>query len=459
MSTQSTPTKNNTGELAKEGLGLMVTRRQMLVGGLVALGAMAVPTPLLDLVPGAKPREAQAAWSNTDLPTDRWFVIKPENDSNRYGADVYSLVCWSSSTDSYMRVGTFPVSKSGLDKFWQFERISGNLYYLRNAYNSWYLDLCNGDYNDGGSVGVYPWNGSTCQQWFVDQNNDYSRTFIIHEPDWVNYVDWCLDSTGTLGNSCTIWTQHYESGTLGSSNINQKWWLDYADYYFDVNGDHNDYGNYSAGGRVKSYDVKVTCYGRQTYQASGVEDYYRRDFVDSVYEITNVVYRDGYAYKDCDLSAGTLVYAAENGSAFTVKHTAWDDITFSINTQDAEKHKLEVTFDGDQYGKTYSEGARVKSLDVKITSNGKTAYNKTGLEDYEGEAVVGSVYEITNVKYRDEYVFAGCTLSAGTIVSQAEDGSSFTICHSAREDITFDIQTKDAIIYPKGPTKSVKITS
>ena len=439
----------------------MVTRRQMLVGGLALLGAMALPMPLLDAVPGAKPRDAEAAWSNTDLPTDRWFTIKPQTGGNSNRSDPYLLVCWSTSTDSYMRVGTYPCSGAGLDKFWQFERIGGNQYYIRNAYNSWYLDLCNADYNDGGWVGVYPWNGSKAQQWFVDQNDDFSRTFIITEPNgWVNDIDWCLDSTGTLGNSCTVWTQHYESGTLGSSNVNQKWWLDYADYYFDVNPDYNNYGGtYSAGAHVKSFDIKVTCYGRQTYQKSGAEDYYRRDFVDSVYEITNVKYRDGYAYKDCDLSAGTLVYAAEDGSAFTVKHTVWDDISFSINTQEAEKHKLEVTFDGDKYGKTYSEGARVKSLDMKITANGKTAYNKTGLEDYEGEAVVGSVYEITNVKYRDEYVFAGCTLSAGTIVSQADDGSSFTICHSAREDITFDIQTKDAIIYPKGPTKSVKITS
>lgn len=83
----------------------------------------------------------------------------------------------------------------------------------------------------------------------------------------------------------------------------------------------------------------------------------------------------------------------------------------------------------------------------------------SNLEDYDRQDGFNCTYEITNVVYRDEYVYAGCTLSAGTLASQADDGTSFTIQHTAAEDITFDIQTKNAIIYPKGPTKTVKITS
>ena len=64
MSMQSTPPRNNTGKLAKGGI---VSRRDVLKGALVgagALAALAVPTPLLDLMPGAKPREAMAAAQN-----------------------------------------------------------------------------------------------------------------------------------------------------------------------------------------------------------------------------------------------------------------------------------------------------------------------------------------------------------------------------------------------------------
>lgn len=79
---------------------------------------------------------------------------------------------------------------------------------------------------------------------------------------------------------------------MGSKSVRQRWWLRYADYYFDVNPDDNKYGaSYSKGARVKSFDLYARCGSKQTYQASGLEGYCRRDLYGAVYELTNVTYR------------------------------------------------------------------------------------------------------------------------------------------------------------------------
>lgn len=260
-------------------------------------------------------------------------MLKAVKDSS------YHLVAWSASKDDYMRCGTYNGTDMGADQFWMFYRQSSasNLYSLKNWWTGTWLDLCNSDYNNGGWVGVWEGNGTRAQQWYVDRNNNSSVTLIIHEPDWSNQIDWALDTTGSLGANVIIYEQAYEWGNwsngLGSTNVNQQWWLDPADFDFDVNPDDNKYGTtYSNGAHVKSFDMKVTYGSRTTYQEKGLEDYYRRDVVGVTYHITNVKYRDGYAYKDYTLSGGEMVYAAEDGSAFTVKHTPWADITLSINT-------------------------------------------------------------------------------------------------------------------------------
>ena len=64
MSTQSTSPRNSTNELAKGGI---VSRRDVLKGALVgagALAAMAMPTPLMELLPGSAPKKALASNQN-----------------------------------------------------------------------------------------------------------------------------------------------------------------------------------------------------------------------------------------------------------------------------------------------------------------------------------------------------------------------------------------------------------
>lgn len=454
MSAQSTHPRNESRELAKKGAGGAITRRQMIAGAALGLAALALPTPLLDLVPGAKPREAMAT-GQAYIENNRYFVILADENQ------AYCLVAWSGSTASYMRVGTYPLDKAGIDKFWLAENIFAHKYKLKNFCTGTYLDRSGNGYEDGTPVGVWEGNGSAAQGWWVDQNNDGSVAIVGAQKTGTGNGDGdvrCLDTNG-LGSDCILWYQEAESGAMGSKNVRQRWWLRYADYYFDVNPDDNKYGvSYSKGARVKSFDLKARCGSKQTYQATGLDDYYRRDLYGAVYELTNVTYRTGYRYKNCVLNKGTLRASADDGTSFTVKHDVWGDIALSINTEPIP-FNLDVTFDGDKYGKTYSLGAHVKSFSVKVTLDGTVTYNESNLEDYDRQDGFNCTYEITNVVYRDEYVYAGCTLSAGTLVSQADDGTSFTIQHTAAEDITFDIQTKAAIIYPKGPTKSVKITS
>ena len=78
MSTQNTSPRTSTNELAKGGI---VSRRDVLKGALVgagALAALALPTPLLDIVPGTKPKEAMAATQNVadGIYAFRWFSDK-----------------------------------------------------------------------------------------------------------------------------------------------------------------------------------------------------------------------------------------------------------------------------------------------------------------------------------------------------------------------------------------------
>ena len=79
MSTQNTSPRNSTNELAKGGI---VSRRDLLKGALVgagALAALALPTPLLDIVPGTKPKEAMAATQNV---ADGIYAFRYYADSN-----------------------------------------------------------------------------------------------------------------------------------------------------------------------------------------------------------------------------------------------------------------------------------------------------------------------------------------------------------------------------------------
>ncbi len=304
----------------------------MLAGAAVGLAALALPTPLLDLVPGAAPREALAT-TTAYIEPDRYFVILAyENHS-------YCLVAWSGSTASYMRVGTYPMDKAGADKFWLAKHVYVHKYRLKNFFTGTYLDRYGGGYENGTAVGVCAENGSASQCWWVDQNNDGSVTIVGSKKTGAsdgNGDDHALDTNG-LGSNCILWSQDYESSDyLGSTNVRQKWVLRYADYYLDINPDDNKYGvNYSKGAHVKSFDIKCTVGSKQTYKATGIDDYNRRDLYSCVYEITNVKYRDGYVYKDCKLSAGKLVSAAKDGTSFKIQHTVWQDITFSINTKDA----------------------------------------------------------------------------------------------------------------------------
>lgn len=260
-------------------------------------------------------------------------MIKAVKDSS------YHFVAWSNSGQSYIRTGTYNGWDLGIDQVWQFEKSSGNLYYVKNWWCGLYMELLNGNYANGTEVGIWEKNGGRFQQWFIDRNNNGSVTFVVHEPNWSNQIDWALDSTGSLGSNCIIYEQAYEYGNwtngMGSSNVNQQWWLDYADFYFDVNPDDNEYGtSYSNGARVKSFDLKATVNGRERYNEKGLEDYCRREIVTAIYEITNVAYRDGFSYKDYTLSDGEMLEAAEDGTYFKVKHSIWKDISLSINTQE-----------------------------------------------------------------------------------------------------------------------------
>ena len=286
MSTQSTPSRNESRELAKEGLGLMVTRRQMLAGAALGLAALALPTPLLDLVPGAKPREAMATGAAYGLENGRYFVILCDENQS------YCLVAWSSSTDRYMRVGTYPLDSAGSDKFWLAKCVWGHQYRLQNFYTETYLDRYNAGYNDGTAVGVWAENGGWPQKWWIDSNNNGCVTIVGAQSDTGEYDHKALDTNG-LGSNCILWAQDWEDGKgMGSKSVRQRWWLRYADYYFDVNPDDNKYGaSYSKGARVKSFDLYARCGSKQTYQASGLEDYCRRDLYGAVYELTNVTYR------------------------------------------------------------------------------------------------------------------------------------------------------------------------
>lgn len=476
--------RNTTHELSKEGLGLTVTRRQMLVGGLVALGAMAMPTPLLDLVPGAKPREAMAAGPKRDVANAIYEVLAYSDSNYRFIASTGGSGYESGSTFNTATYYGGSGSDLGSDRYWAFGHVSDNIqdnqFVIQNWYSLSYLRWT-GDEANGGGVGVTPWVDDAHSYWYLDENNDGTVTIVGREYHDKGTPDYCIDSSGSLGSLCHMWSQEFETwdGRYGSTNANQKWWLKKANWPFDINPDGNRYGcDYSEGSRIKSFDVKAHIGDITLATRTGCSDFYINGNPISgsgssthanhsseislapitCVEMSNVVYRDGYGYKDCSVDGGTLEKVADDGTFFKVRHTEYRACTLNINTEPIP-FNLDMTFDGDQYGKTYSLGARVKSFSMKVTLDETVTYNESNLEDYDRQDGFNCIYEITNVVYRDEYVYAGCTLSAGTMISQADDGTSFKFQHTAAEDITFDIQTKAAIIYPKGPTKSVKITS
>lgn len=318
---------------ARRALALPVSRRQMLAGAAVGLASLALPLTGLS---GLKPREAQAWVGNaTWLEDGRAYLIAAEANTD------YLLVPRDKSSSSYIYVRTEHKSTVGSRMFWYVENTGnweGHQYWLRNFITGLYLDRYANNYYDGGKVGVSGCNKSVDYQkfWLDHCENDSIAIIGVGESTGVVKDSLAVDTTGSLGSNVHLWDQSYEEHWQGSTNVNQRYIFYHADYYLDINPDDNKYGNsYSEGARVKSYDIKVALDGKQTYKATGVSDYNRRDLVTCTYYITNVKYRDGYVYKDCKLSAGTLVSKASDGTSFTIKHSVWQDISFSINTKES----------------------------------------------------------------------------------------------------------------------------
>ena len=118
MSAQSTPPRNNANELAKGGI---VSRRDVLKGALVgagALAALALPTPLLDIVPGSAPKKALASNQSISggIYAIRWFsdnswsLDLPDSNPNPVNVEVFTshnapnqywVVAYDSDCDGY----------------------------------------------------------------------------------------------------------------------------------------------------------------------------------------------------------------------------------------------------------------------------------------------------------------------------------------------------------------------
>lgn len=179
--------------------------------------------------------------------------------------------------------------------------------------------------------------GATNQQWYIDKNNNGSSTIIIQEGKWPNDIDWCMDKGKGFSNNQNvfIYKQDWETGDMGSWNPNQQWLILPATFKFDINPDDNKYGtNYSNGGRLKSYDVKATDLINRVTETKGVSDYNKSHIINSTYEVSNIVYKDGYMYDSYSLSGGKIIEAAEDGSYFKIQHTPEADIALSINTKE-----------------------------------------------------------------------------------------------------------------------------
>ena len=104
---------------------------------------------------------------------------------------------------------------------------------------------------------------------------------------------------------------------------------------------------------MKSFDVKAHIGDTVLAEDHGVSDFYIADdpitgsgyyseinesarislAPITVVEFTNVKYRDGFEYLDCDIEGGKILEAAEDGSYFKVQHTDYRTCSFSINTQ------------------------------------------------------------------------------------------------------------------------------
>lgn len=329
--------------------GRLYSRRDMLrmaaAGcGLILLGGVSMPS------------EAWAAGPKRGLENGIYEVLAYKDQS-------YRFVTWAGGTErgshATLDVGTYSKSDLGADRYWAFlhvsDSIQDNQFMVQNWYSLGWLRWT-GEEANCGKVQTTPWVNDAHSYWYLDENSDGTITIVGREWRDRGEPDYCIDSSGSLGSNAFVYQQQFETrnGRYGSTNGNQKWILRKADWPFDFNPDHNDYGtNYSKGARVKSFDVKAHIGSTVLAEDHGVSDFYIADSPITgsgyyseingsarislapmtVVEFTNVKYRDGFGYLDCDIEGGKILDAAEDGSYFKVQHTDYRDCSFSINTQ------------------------------------------------------------------------------------------------------------------------------
>ena len=207
MSTQSAPPRNIANELAKGGI---VSRRGVLKGALVgagALAAMSLPTPLLDLVPGAKPKEAMAvtqnvadgiyairykantAWALDVLggnpgkvdallsksnwtPAQLWIVVYDE------AAESYKVIpmvgytagmVLTATAEKYQAVKMRKDTKANNQR-WVFKQNPNGSWSICNKGNtSLCVNLLNDNRSEGATIDLYTYSSSdTADQWALD---------------------------------------------------------------------------------------------------------------------------------------------------------------------------------------------------------------------------------------------------------------------------------------------------
>lgn len=330
--------------------GRLYSRRDMLrmaaVGGAVIfLGGVT-----------ALPSEAWAAGPKRGLENGIYEILA-------YNDNSYRFVTWSGGTDkgsrSTLPVGTYNAYDLGADRYWAFGHVSDNIqenqFVIQNWYSLGWLRWT-GEEANYGAINTTPWVDDAHSHWYLDENNDGTVTIVGREWHDRGEPDFCIDSSGSLGSNAFMYSQQFETydGRYGSTNVNQKWILKKANWPFDVNADHNDYGNnYEEGGHIKSFDAKARIGSVVLAEDHGVSDFYIGDspttwgetgfHIDesaryslapmTVVEISNVEYRYGFEYLDCDVEGGKILEAAEDGSFFKVQHTEYQRCNFSINTQ------------------------------------------------------------------------------------------------------------------------------